>query len=112
MGVIVAPIREGKLDAWKQWVTELNGTRKEELADFNRRYGLTRHAAWLMESPAGPAVVALHQAPGADSFMPSLGPSQEKFDLSFKEKVKEIHGLDVTQPPPGPPPELYYDSGS
>jgi hypothetical protein len=47
MGVIVAPVVEGKLDAWKAWTQELMGPRKAALADFNKRYGLTRHAAWL-----------------------------------------------------------------
>ena len=60
MGVVVAPIVEGKLDAWKGYIGEMKGARKEGLADFNRRYGLTRHAAWLAQSPAGPMVVVLH----------------------------------------------------
>ena len=25
-----------------------------------------------------------------------------KLDVWFREKIKEVHGLDVTQPPPGP----------
>ena len=110
MGVVLAPIVEGKLDAWKQWTEELSGPRKEGLADFNRRYGLTRHAAWLAETPAGPMVVALHQGPGGDELMPKLGPSQIAFDVSFKQRLIEFHGMDVTQPPPGPMPELYFDS--
>ena len=112
MGVVLAPIVEGKLDTWKQWIGELNGSRKEGLADFNRRYGLTRHAAWLAETQTGPMVVALHQGPGGDALMPKLGPSQDEFDVWFKDKIKEVHGLDVSQPPPGPPPEPYLDSGS
>ena len=112
MGVILAPITEGKLDTWKQWIGEINGARGQELAEFNRRYGLTRHAAWLVETPSGPAVIALHEGPGGDEFMHKIGPSQHQFDLWFKEKLKEIHGIDVTQPPPGPMPELYLDSGS
>ena len=112
MGVILAPIIEGKVDAWKQWTRDLSGARGQELADFNRRYGLTRHAAWLAETPSGPAVIVLLEGPGADEFMPKLGPSQNQFDLWFKENIKEIHGMDVTQPPPGPMPELFVDSGS
>ncbi len=112
MGVVLAPIVEGKLDAWKQWIAELNGPRKQGLADFNRRYGLTRHAAWLAETPAGPMVVALHQGPGGDELMPKLGSSQIEFDVWFRDKIKEVHGLDVTQPPPDPMPELHLDSGS
>ena len=38
MGVILAPITEGKLDTWKQWIGEMKGARGRELAEFNRRY--------------------------------------------------------------------------
>ena len=110
MGVILAPILEGKLDAWKAWCRELEGSRKGDLGDFNRRYGLTRHAAWLTEMHGGPAVIALHEGPGADDLMPRLGPSQIAFDVSFKESLKEFHGIDVTQPPPGPMPAPFPDS--
>ncbi len=112
MGVVIAPILEGKVDAWKQWGRELMGPRKEALTDFNRRYGLTRHAAWLAETPSGPVAVALHQGPGGDEFMAKIGPSQHEFDVSFKNKLLEVHGLDASKPPPGPLPELYLDSGS
>jgi hypothetical protein len=108
----VAPILEGKLETWKGCVEELNGPRKEDMKDFNRRYGLTRHAAWLAETPAGTMVVALHQGPGEDDFMAKLGPSQHEFDVRFKENVLEVHGFDLTKPPPGPPPTMYFDSGS
>lgn len=112
MGVIVAPILEGKVDVWKKWIEDLKGSRIQELTDFNRRYNLTRHAAWLAETHSGTVVVALHEGPGGDDFMAKLGPSQQEFDVMFKAKLLEIHGIDVTKPPPGPMPELYLDSGS
>ena len=75
MGVVLAPIVEGKLETWKAWCAELTGPRKEEMADFNRRYGLTHHRSWLAETPGGPAVIALHEGPGSDEFMPKLAAS-------------------------------------
>lgn len=69
MGVVLAPILEGKVEVWKSWMKEMNGSRTREFAEFNSRYGLTRHAAWLVETPSGPAVIALHQGPGGDEFM-------------------------------------------
>lgn len=53
MGLVVAPIVEGKLEAWKSWTKDLTGSHKNEFDDFNKRYGLTRHDVWLVESPAG-----------------------------------------------------------
>ena len=110
MGIVVVPILEGKADAWKQWAEELSGPRRADIEDFNRGHGLTRHRAWLADTPSGPVVVALHEGPGADEFMGKLASSQNETDLWFIERVKEFHGLDVTQPPPGPPPELFLDS--
>ena len=110
MGLVVVPILDGKLDAWKQWIEDVNGPRRADIEDFNRRHRLTRHRAWLAETPSGPMVVALHEGPGADGFMGELASSQNETDRWFAEKVKEFHGLDVTQPPPGPLPELALDS--
>ena len=112
MGVVLAPIVDGKLEAWKNWTRELGGSSSNEWEDFNKRYRLTRHAAWLTETPTGPAVIALHQGPGSDDFIPKLAGSNNEFDREFKERLKEFHGMDVTQPPPGPLPELYLDGGS
>jgi len=110
MGVVLAPIVEGKLETWKAWCAELTGSRKDALADFNKRYGLTRHAAWLTEANGGPAVIALHEGPGSDDLMHKLAVSQNEFDVWFRERMLETHGMDITQPPPGPMPELYFDS--
>ncbi len=109
MSVILAPIVEGKVQAWKDWAGKLSGP---EFEDFNRRHGLTRHAAWLAETPAGPMVIVLLEGPGADDHMQRLAASDNDFDRWHRDKIKEVHGLDVTQPPPGPLPELYVDSGS
>jgi hypothetical protein len=110
VGVILAPIVEGKLDAWKGWIDELNGPRKSELGDFNSRYGLTQHDAWLAETPMGPFVVAIHSGPGSDTLMGKLASSQNAFDKWFSAKLLELHGMDVTQPPPGPMPKRYLKS--
>ena len=75
-------------------------------------YGLTKHEAWLAETPGGPMVIAIHEGPGSDQLMQKLGPSQQAFDVSFKEMLMEIHGMDITQPPPGPMPERYLPAGS
>ena len=111
MGLVVSPLVDGKLEAWKAWNAELNGPRQSEFADFNARYGLTRHATWLIESPMGPIVVEQHEGPGAESFMPKVGASNEPFDKLFTSKIREFHGLDGSAPPSWPMPEPYTDFG-
>ena len=112
MGIVVAPILEGKEVAHDAWVAELKGARRADFEDFNKRYGLTRHAAWKAQTPMGPVVVALHEGPGADTMMQKLASSTESFDMSFAAHIKDVHGLDLNAPPPGPMPELLIDSAS
>jgi len=112
MGVVFAPILEGQVDNWKQWTAEIAGARKDDFTDLNRRHGLTRHAAWLTETPDGQAVIAYHEGPGSDDFLQKIAASDHPVDLWFRDKIKAIHGLDLTQPPPGPLPELYIDTGN
>ncbi len=69
MGLVIAPIVEGKLEAWKRWTKDLKGVNKRDFDDFNKRYGLTRHDVWLVETPAGPMAVVLHEGSGGDSMM-------------------------------------------
>jgi hypothetical protein len=38
-----------------------------------------------------------------------MGRSQERFDVWFRQFLMEIYGLDLSQPPTGPPPEKVLD---
>jgi hypothetical protein len=110
MSLMLAPIANGKLESWKQWATELENGRAKDFEDFNSRYGLTRHSAWLAETPAGPVVAVLHEGPGENNFMSELATSDHDFDVWFKQSVKEIHNIDFSEPPPGPPPQLLINA--
>jgi len=110
MSFVLAPIVDGKMDTWKQWANELEDSRAEEFKDFNTRYGLTRHSAWLAETPAGPMVAVLHEGPGADNFMSELATSDHDFDVWFKQKVGEIHNIDFSESLPGLPPQLLINA--
>jgi hypothetical protein len=104
MGLILAPIMEGKVEGWKNWTKELTGPKKVEFADFNKRYEVSRHSAWLAETPGGTVAVVLHEGPGTDTFLQKLGQSDHPFDKSFVKAIEEFNGMDLKSPPPGPPP--------
>jgi hypothetical protein len=112
MGTVAfaAPLLPGKTDAWTQWIGELKGPRAAEFADFNARHGLTRHAAWLQQTPMGDLVSVIHEGPGAEDFLGKLASSEHEFDMWFRETVLAVHGMDVSNPPP--PPEVGIDARS
>jgi len=104
MGLVIAPLKKDKLEAWKKWAGSLSSEQRQAFDDFNKKYGLIRHDAWLAETPNGPVVVALHEGPGAESFMQNVAKSNDDFEVDFKSKLMEYHGMDLSGPPPGPMP--------
>jgi hypothetical protein len=109
MGTIAfaAPLVPGKTDAWRQWIAEMNGPRAAELADFSTRHGLTRHAAWLQQTPQGDLVVVIHEGPGAEDLLSKVASSDNEFDAWFRDNAQELHGFDFSNAPP--PPESGLD---
>ena len=103
-----APILPGKLEVWEQFNTQLDGERHKEFEASRGRHGITREQVWHQQTPMGDFAVVYVQGPGAESMMPSIGSSTDPFDVWFREQVKDIHGIDMTQPPPGPPPALIH----
>src|ERR671933_4856 len=102
----VVPILPGKLDAFKQFVRELSGPRKAEHAASRRRLGITQETTFLQQTPMGDMAIVIGDGEGDYAqTTQAIAKSNDPFDVWFREKVKEIHGFDVTQPPPGPPPE-------
>jgi hypothetical protein len=104
MGLFVSPILEDKLDKWKSWASAFKSSKKAEFDDLNKRYGITRHEAWLVETPNGPLAVVLQEGPGVDTFMQKVIQSEHSFDKEFVKSIAELHGMDPKSPPPGPLP--------
>ena len=106
MGLVLAPIVDGKLNAWKNFVEECkSGSKSEGFRDLNQRYSLTRHDIWHAETPAGSMAVVLHEGPGSDGFMQALGQSTHSFDEWMRGQIGEFHNMKFDEPPPGPPPQ-------
>ncbi|MCY1720580.1 hypothetical protein OU798_09520 [Prolixibacteraceae bacterium Z1-6] len=104
MGLVVVPLKEDKVEAWKSWTKKLAGEKKEAFDDMNKRLGLERHDAWFAETPSGPVVVVLHEGPGAETFMQNVAKSDNSFDVWMKESIEDFHGMKLGAPLPGPMP--------
>jgi len=105
MGMMLVPLKADKVTAWHGFAEELSGPRKADFAEFNKRHKLTKHEAWLCETPAGAFVCAIHEGPGAADLIPNIAKSTNAFDKWFISKLSELHGIDVSKPPPGKLPE-------
>ena len=109
MGVVafVAPLLPGKAEDHRQLCEELVGARREEYEASRQRLGITREAAWHQGTPAGTVSVICLEADDPGFAMQGMGTSSDPFDEWFRERVRDIHGVDLASPPP--PPEQVLD---
>jgi hypothetical protein len=105
----MAPIIPGKKQEDKDFVQEVTGPRRAEYEESRRRLGVTREAVWHQQTPQGTVAIIYLEAEDPQRVFQGLGSSSAPFDQWFRERVEEINGLDLSQPPPGPPPEQLMD---
>ncbi|MDP6823624.1 MAG: hypothetical protein QF554_10060 [Dehalococcoidia bacterium] len=104
-----APILPGKLEDWRQAVSEMIGPRRNEFDDFCHRMGITREFASLQSTPDGDFVVIYIEADEPDTVNDRIMASDHPFDRWITENIFEpTHGMDASQPPP-PPNEVIVD---
>jgi hypothetical protein len=103
------PLIPNKVGAWKAWIRECQGTRREEFESFNDRMELTLHRAWLTQNKQGPEVVVVIDGPGAKNFLRNLASSRDSFDIWFRERITEYHGTNFSKINELPTSEMFMD---
>jgi hypothetical protein len=100
---LVFPVLPGK-DA-RDIATEMK-SRPREYEESRKRLGITMERAYLQHTPMGDFVTSYVEAEGdlAGTFG-KLGTSDLDIDHYFAAAVREIHGVDLKQPMPGPMPQ-------
>jgi hypothetical protein len=107
--VMAVPILPGKEAQWRRFLDELNGTRSGDYRASRRRLGV-RERSFLQSTPQGDLALVTVEGDDPAAAIAAFGAGQDEFTRWFIQQVKEIHALDLTQPPPGPLPELVIDS--
>ena len=104
-----APVLPGKLDDWKEFHSQLDGLRRWDFEDQQRRLGLVRHRVWLQETSEGPVALVVQEGADPERARAILASSTHAFDVWFKERVMELHGIDLSEPPDVSSITLYVD---
>jgi hypothetical protein len=93
----------------RTFAAELAGPRRAEFEASRARLGITREHVWLQETPQGTMAVVFLEAEDIGGALAGLASSQDPFDQWWHEQIKAIHGIDLTQPLPGPLNEQILD---
>jgi hypothetical protein len=103
------PIVPGKEEADRQWLQEMEGPRREEYLRSRQRVGVSREVVWHQATPQGTVAIVYMELDDPQRMFEGLGSSNDPFDRWFREKAQEVHGIDLSQPLPGGPPQMVFD---
>jgi hypothetical protein len=87
------------------FVGQLNGAKK---ADYvaNRKKLKVRERTFHQQTPQGDFVVVTMNGDDPEGAFTRFAEGTDPFTQWFKTQAMEIHGVDLSKPPPGPLPKL------
>ena len=104
------PILPGKTPEWRAWMTELNGSRREEFQASRRKAGV-HERTFLQQTPMGDLVIVVLEGDHPEEAFGQMMGADDAFSTWFAERAKAVHGVDLTAPTIGSStPELVVDS--
>lgn len=91
------PLSADKLDAARSFAKELNGPRRQQLEDLERRCGVEREIWTIQEMPdGGHAILVLFEG-DVDSTFTELATGTDEFTTWYRTQVLDIGGPDLTR---------------
>ncbi len=102
------PVLPGKADDVRKFAQETLG-RGDELAASQKKSGITREEWSLQDTPMGALVLVRFEGDDIEKSFGRLAESTDPFDVWFKERVKELTGVDLGAPPDEAPPEMILE---
>jgi hypothetical protein len=106
---VAFPILPGKTQEWREFIAELNGSRREEFNESRRTAGV-HERTFLQSTPMGDLVIVTLEGDDPGRAFGMMSSASDAFATWFHERVKAIHGVDLTLPMDGSPSELVVDS--
>ncbi len=103
---LVLPILQGKTEAARDFMRELEGARKAEFDQSERRIGIVKEVWYLATLPSSDHFVAYMESPDFNNALSMFSQSRDEFDLWFKQRLADATGVDLNNPPPMQLPEL------
>ena len=100
------PLAPGKTDADAAGISAYFKANMDQYRESRKRLGTTMERVYLQPGPMGSLVIAYVETDHTfGDWIQAIVTSDLDIDRQFIAMVAEIHGVDLRQPPAGPPPE-------
>jgi len=105
--VFAIPIRPGKEELDRETREEMAGARRDDYEAALKEAGITRQAVWHQQMPDGGSLAIVYVEGTDPDAHQRFVTSDAEISRWFVERMQEVHGRDVSQPPL--PVELILD---
>lgn len=105
----VVPVPAGKEQADREWMSALDGEKREEYQSEWKKAGFKHHTVWQQQTPNGTVDIVYLEADDMPAAMQAVTSSDSAFHQWFRERVRDVHDLDLTSEAP-PQPTLLHDA--
>jgi hypothetical protein len=103
---LVIAVLQGKSDDARDFMRELEESRKADYDRSEQRIGITKEVWYLAHLNGSDALVAYIESRDFGEALKLFSESQEEFDLWFKRRLADSTGVDLNDPPEMALPEL------
>src|SRR5437868_689211 len=93
----VVPVPAGKEQADREWMSALDGEKRDEYHAAWKEAGFRHHTVWQQETPNGAVDIVYLEADDIPTAMQAVTSSNSPFHQWFRERVLEVHDLDLAQ---------------
>jgi hypothetical protein len=93
--ILTFPILAGKVEAWRRFCQELSGFRRQPYEASRERLGITCERMALVENAYGSTAVTTLEAPNVDRALGQIIVSDHSFDVWYRERLQELHGISL-----------------
>ena len=100
------PVPPGKTEALEQHIQE--AVKHEDFEDTLKGFGILHESWHIQETPQGTLLILVFEADNPLSMLGEFSQSDKELPVMQKAFLKETLGIDLTQPPPGPPSRAIF----
>jgi hypothetical protein len=101
------PVLPGQEQLDRETLEELKGARRDDYEAALAEAGIRRHAVWHQETPDGTLAIVYMETED-DTGVARFGASDAPLNSWFREQMKVVHGIDISQA--APPPKKVHDT--